>query len=101
LNWAVRGYQAWRAREGGKLEAPPQVTEAVEAYKHEMDIFGQWVEECCELGANAMVPAGYAYQCFKSWAGFNGYKPWTNARFGRKVKERFLAKRTSACWVYE
>ena len=72
----------------------------MEAYKQEMDIFGQWFEECCELGQDLEETAMLAYASFKNWAGFSGFKCWTGTRFGRKVKERFSARRTAAQTVY-
>ena len=92
LNWAVAGYQAWRTR---GLAAPTEVTEAVEVYKREMDIFGQWVDECCELGEDLETVANSAYEGFRSWSSFNGFKGWTSATFGRKVRERFAVRRTA------
>jgi putative DNA primase/helicase len=98
LNWAVAGYQAWRTR---TLAPPPEVTDAVETYKKEMDIFGQWQDECCKVGAGLETSAMWAYQSFKNWSGFNGFKGWTSATFGRKAKERFTARRTAAGMMYQ
>jgi putative DNA primase/helicase len=97
LNWAVAGYQAWRTR---GLAPPPEVTEAVEIYKQEMDIFGQWIDECCKLGDDLETVAWSAYDSFRTWAALNGFKGWTSATFGRKVRERFSVRRTSAAVHY-
>jgi putative DNA primase/helicase len=97
LSWALHGYHEWRAR---GLSPPAAETGAVETYRKEMDLFGQWLEECCDLNADLETPAMYAYACFKNWSAFNGFKGWTNARFGRKVKERFQSRRTADCTLY-
>ena len=97
LNWAVAGYQAWRAR---GLAPPREVTEAVESYKQEMDILGQWLDECCEVGDDLETPARPAYDSFRTWSVFNGFRGWTSATFGRKVRERFAVRRTSAAMIY-
>ena len=98
LNWALHGYHQWRMR---GLSPPAAVTGAVETYRKEMDLFGQWLEECCDLNAELETTAVYAYACFKNWSGFNGFKGWTNARFGRKVKERFQSRRTADSTLYK
>ena len=97
LNWALAGYQQWRKR---KLDPPRAVTEAVESYKEEMDVFGTWLQEYCETGDEYEVDATYAFTCFKGWSAFSGFKGWTSARFGRKVKERYRARRTAKGMIY-
>lgn len=92
LNWAVAGFASWRQL---GLAPPRAVTEAVDEYKQEMDLFGQWLEDCCILRGNAETRAARAYEVYRFWAIRNGYRPMTNASFGRKVKERFHAPRTS------
>ena len=77
------------------------MTDAVETYKQEMDIFGQWIEECCEQGDGFETAAMWAYDAFRSWSGFNGFKGWTSATFGRKVRERFRSRRTAAGVIYQ
>jgi putative DNA primase/helicase len=91
LNWALEGYRTWRTR---KLAPPAAVTDAVEEYKQEMDIFGQWVDECCDVHPVAETSAYEAYHVFKNWCGLNGLKVWTNVRFGRKAGERYVRERT-------
>jgi putative DNA primase/helicase len=97
LNWAVAGYQEWRRR---GLAPPREVTDAVEDYKQEMDVLGQWLDECCERGEGFEIAAHDAYFEFTQWLRANGFKSWTSTRLGRKLKERFLPRRRNHGIVY-
>src|SRR5205823_2089842 len=88
----LKGCRYWQ-RKG--LAPPSVITSATDAYKREMDLLGQWLNECCNEGQTLSVAAREAYGCYKSWAFQNGYKPWTEAAFGRKVAERFKRRRTA------
>ena len=52
LAWLVRGAIAYQA-EG--LNTPAKVGEAKESYKRDMDLLGDWLEDCCELGSGYTV----------------------------------------------
>jgi putative DNA primase/helicase len=93
LNWALDGYQAWRTR---KLSPPPCVLEAVEEYRSDMDILGQWVEERCETGDALEVGVTDAYFDYGLWAVANGYRPWAVGTFRRSMQERFGRRRIAA-----
>lgn len=47
LAWCVRG--ALMYQEEG-FNFPPQIEEARNEYKNDMDLLAEWIEECCELG---------------------------------------------------
>ncbi len=47
LAWCVRGALAYQ-RDG--LRPPPEVRAAREAYRSDMDLLSEWLDECCELG---------------------------------------------------
>lgn len=86
LNWALRGCRIWQRR---GLDAPPEITKAAAAYREEMDVLGQWIEEACTVSVGAVWRAGEAYNSYKFWAEHNGFKPMTSTAFGRKLRERF------------
>jgi putative DNA primase/helicase len=46
LNWMINGCLDWQ-REG--LIRPDSVREATEAYFGDQDLFGQWLEDCCDV----------------------------------------------------
>lgn len=65
LNWALEGVKDWLS-EG--LNPPLIITEAVSNYKDEMDIIGQWVEDCCEVDVNAKISSKLLLKNFNDWA---------------------------------
>lgn len=86
LAWAVRGGVRWQ-RLG--LSPPPIITDAVKEYREEMDLIGEWIKEKCNVGPNLTLKASEGYQDYRFWAMNNGYQAMSNARFGRKLSERF------------
>ena len=97
LNWALAGCRDWRAR---RLDPPLAVVNAVAEYKEDMDILGQWIAECCVLGKGYVLPSSRAYSSYKYWADDVGLKRWSHVLFGRKLKEKFAARREAAGIVY-
>lgn len=86
LSWAIRGCQIWQKR---GLEPPPKITNAAKAYRKEMDVLGQWIDEECTVSANARWRASEAYVNYRFWAEQNGFKAMTSTAFGRKLSERY------------
>ena len=87
LNWALQGCLDWQ--KAGALFTPQAVLLATESYKQEMDILGQFIEDCCEVGDGYAVMKADLYQAYHSWALGSGHKyPLTATRFGSKMKER-------------
>jgi putative DNA primase/helicase len=97
LNWAVHGYREWR-----KLGlAPPQrIRAAVEEYRSDMDLMGDWIASCCKQDTGAQAAAASLYQSYSWWAKDNGLHPMSGPLFGRRLKERFKSTRTSGGVVY-
>jgi putative DNA primase/helicase len=86
LNWAVEGCLRWQS-EG--LEAPAEVSSATKAYQDEMDVLGDFLSECCIIGAGLSVAAGDLYKAYRSWADGNGEKvPLTQQTFGTELTDR-------------
>ena len=86
LNWAIKGCIAWQK---SGLAQPAIVTDAVNSYREEMDVIGQWVGECCTVGSLLDCKAGEAYRSYKYWSEQNGYKPMSAGTFGRDFGDRF------------
>lgn len=98
LAWFVRGAVAWRKH---GLETPTQVQAATEAYQNEMDIIGQFIEECCVKQAKATVKASQLYEAYRNWTEENGMKPLSSIKFSKAMQERGKAKerlRTGEHW---
>jgi putative DNA primase/helicase len=91
LAWAVRGCLEWQ--EHG-LEAPPEVMDATAEYRADMDIFQDFLDECCETGTGLDVAARTLYQAYRVWADATGHKPMSQTMMGRKLTERGFKKAT-------
>jgi putative DNA primase/helicase len=65
LNWALQGLVAYR-KQG--LNPPQAVLASTQDYRKDMDVVGQWIEERCELDAQACVPTSWAYNDYSHWA---------------------------------
>lgn len=87
LAWRVRGAVEW-AQDG--LRAPGVVLAASAAYKSEQDRVGQFVAECCEVGAGfeeALTDGmmGGLYPAYVSWCKEGGIYPISKQRFADDV----------------
>lgn len=89
LAWAVQGCLEWQ-RQG--LVVPPVVTDAVKAYRSEMDIVGQFVEDRCSLTRRAQVTAKALYAAYRKWAEESGEHAVNQRRFGLAMVERGFNK---------
>jgi putative DNA primase/helicase len=98
LAWAVRGCLDWQ-RDG--LGEPEAVSNATAAYRREMDVMADFIDEHCVLGEHETEDAGLLYEKFKEWSLQNGEGAATQKKFGAQLRERgFEAgkKRGSRCW---
>ncbi len=89
LAWMVRGCLEWQQR---GLDAPPAVLKATEAYRDDMDVFGQWLDECCVIAANAAVQSKDAYESYKKWVASRGMKAMSQSPFSRKLEDRGFSR---------
>jgi len=65
LQWALAGLR--RYREVG-LDMPPAVMEATAAWQREMDPTSEWIEECCEFGAEHSTPVAVVRASYEEHA---------------------------------
>ena len=91
LAWMVEGCKAWRLQ--GRLEDPKCVQEAVQSYRKEMDVLGEFLLMACERVEAVETNAMKLYIAYKKWAEANGHKAMTNTSFGRRMVERGFSKR--------
>ena len=87
LNWALEGLRAYQ-KEG--LSPPKCVTEATQEYRSEMDIIGDWIDECCIEEPEAKIPMSDAYASYSAWCKFSGHRPFSKKRFGQRLRNRGL-----------
>jgi putative DNA primase/helicase len=102
LNWALEGLRDWLAN---GLQPPPEVTEATEAYRAEMDIVGLFVQDACVTDPKAVTPSKTLYEAFREWCAENGYEPFGQTAFGRRLATKgfahgraYIEGRLRRCW---
>lgn len=90
LRWMIDGCLDWQ-REG--LIRPESVKAATEAYFSDQDLFGQWLEDCCEV----RIDRGPHFiwdrsaDLFESWSGYShkaGEEPGSKKSFGQLMQRR-------------
>lgn len=74
LAWAVQGCLAWLEK---GLKPPEKVRAATEAYRKEMDVLAEFLEECCLVSKSAEARASALYKAYEGWC-LNGAKPRAN-----------------------
>jgi len=90
LAWAVRGCLAWQQI---GIAFPDRVDKATEAYRAEMDLVAQFLEECCVINSLASVGASVLYGEYCKWCDQYREKPEKQKAFSMRLKERgFVAK---------
>jgi putative DNA primase/helicase len=86
LNWAIKGCLDWQKL---GLAEPAAVTKAVGAYRVEMDVIQQWIDERCTVAPSCEWKASMAYGDYRNWAQDSGYKPLALGTFSRDLGKRF------------
>lgn len=97
LNWMAEGAYMWM-QEG--LAMPEKLKEASKAYRNEMDVIEQFIEDECKRVDDAKVKANELYELYKRWANENGNYKMSNKDFGIKMKEKFKYKKTNSGMFY-
>lgn len=88
LNWALAGLRDWQ-KQG--LAPPPVVRDAVAAYRSDMDVLKQWMDDHVQHAPGVLTPTAELYKAYRTWAREAGWKnPMTRVAFGRRLAERGL-----------
>ncbi len=101
LAWVARGCQYWQNE---SLGLPSEVKAAVDAYRNEMDVIGQFLEdrtvEVSDVPDLLKVKAGDLYKAYSAWCEENGLKTVNSTRFGRLMTERGYQKKKLSTHVF-
>jgi phage/plasmid-associated DNA primase len=97
LAWAVRGCLDWQ-REG--LYEPPEVTNATEEYRADMDVLAQFIDECCVVMPHVSVQATRLYEAYKDWAESNGEFVERQKKFGMRLSERGFVRQKTGVYYW-
>jgi len=87
LNWMVEGCMKWR-EEG--LKKPQEVDDAINEYRREMDVIGDFLECCCVFGEGLSASIS---DVFNRYQDHTGMKNVTKIAFGRLLEERGFTKK--------
>ncbi len=85
LAWAIQGCLDYQAI---GLNAPEAVEVATADYRRESDVFGEFIEERCEIKAERFATSEGLYLAYQEWAKGAGEKVLTKTMFGKKLNER-------------
>jgi len=88
LSWAVTGCLEWQ-RQG--LSEPDTVTTATASYRHEQDILGDFIEDCCVLEPLASIPKADLKDEYHAWCKGNSVDPVSQRTFRTRLIERGVA----------
>jgi len=97
LRWAIEGCMKWQA---SGLAAPPTVIDAVSEYRQDSDPVRRFLDECCVLDPDAVVPATALYQAYRVWATQAGEIKLSQFKFGRSLSSRGFERRKISIKVY-
>src|SRR5262249_55204244 len=92
---------AWQ-RDG--LGAPAVVTGATEEYRAESDPLADFIEECCELNADATAKAGEIQGLYAKWTDRQGVPKadrLTLRALSQRLGQRFPRRHLNSGWVYD
>ena len=85
LAWIVRGAVSWYQN---GLPTPAAVHAANAEYRSDMDSVGQFIEERCEVTADAAVSASSLYASYRHHSNDNSRSPVSPTMFGRTLSTR-------------
>lgn len=97
LAWAVRGCLDWQQN---GLGTPTAVKQATEAYRGEMDVIGDFLDEHCLLGEDYVAKASSLYAGYKAWCEAAGEMPLSQKAFGGRLTERGFQRTKKRSWWY-
>ena len=99
LNWALEGCLKWQ-REG--LGNPKVAKVATEEYREEMDVLGEFLQECCVIAPDGRLTAAQLYTEYSAWCSQMGERPISKRALGLRMKERgFTQHRDGTARMWE
>ncbi|SPJ31475.1 phage/plasmid primase, P4 family [Falsiruegeria mediterranea] len=94
LRWAVDGALQWQQR---GFDVPASITSASNAYFHDEDILGQFLEDETAVDTGSFVTSSALHQRFGQWCEQQGLQPWTQRTLQKEMKSRqFVSMRRNS-----
>ncbi|MBU3621975.1 phage/plasmid primase, P4 family [Polynucleobacter sp. CS-Odin-A6] len=85
LAWMIDGCYRWQQEH---LPAPKRIEDASRVYQEESDMLGEFLEDCCEVGAGKSESQKSVFGTYRMWANKNGTHPVTQKSFTRQLGSR-------------
>jgi P4 family phage/plasmid primase-like protien len=85
LAWMIDGCQLWQQE---RLAPPKRIEDASRIYQDESDMLGEFLEDCCEIGADKCETQKAVYGTYKGWTLKNGTHPTSQKSFTRQLGSR-------------
>ncbi len=82
------------------LKQPKVITEATDAYRREMDILAEWLEDRCILKRGVEELTKQLYADYTTWCEAQGYEPIKQRTFGQRLTEHGCGERKSGSHRY-
>lgn len=99
LNWMIAGTTDWQKN---GFQIPPAVKNATDEYFSAQDLFGQWLNECCDVGSGNSSAATPLFDSWKQYAERRGERPGSMPSFADNlVKRGFEKRRTRTANLYD
>jgi putative DNA primase/helicase len=89
LAWAVRGCLDWQ-RYG--LNEPGIVTTATASYRHEQDMLGNFIEDCCVLESISSIAKSDLKTEYEKWCKENNVDPIIQRTFKARLTEKGITE---------
>jgi len=93
LNWALAGARSW-CREG--LGHPAAVMNATAAYRVEMDVLGDFLDEQCVIETRQSAVFGDLFAAYERWSRERSERPATKSEFSTQLDQRGFRSRRGA-----
>lgn len=86
LAWIVEGARLYAA--DGRVDPPPEVVAASEAYRADSDVLGGFLADCCAIEPNASAKVGELFRAYLAWCEDNGERSVAQRAFSEALTER-------------
>lgn len=88
LNWIIKGAIKWAEVGGTGLFIPEKIQQATLDYRKEMDILGNFAEDCCDISLERNCSCDDLYKVYRRWCLESGHYAITKNKFGRKMHDK-------------
>lgn len=91
LNWLLAGCLQWQAM--GNLGQPPEIDDAIRAYRKDMDIIQPFLDACCVVGSQYKITSQALRGGYELWCKETVKEPVSVRTFARLLEDKFPAAR--------